>query len=137
MSDFVIEWPDDAPPAALRRYWPRFTTAGRCRRCGCTARRACRAQHGTTCWWTNRQQTLCSRCVSRPGRRRYRRPRLGHTRAEQIRAWHAAGRELRARAAWLRWEARHAADDDRRDTLLTLAAAAERAAGDWGAPPLS
>lgn len=139
MRDFVIEWPDDAPPAALRRYWPRFSTRGRCRRCGCTAGRACRAAHGTTCWWTNRQQTLCSRCVSRPGRRRYRRPRVGHTRAAQIRRWYADRQELQRIGERLRWEARHTAmRDDDRAVLRYLADVADRAAGGaWGGPPLS
>ncbi|HMQ32378.1 MAG TPA: hypothetical protein PKD53_16720 [Chloroflexaceae bacterium] len=122
----IIEWPDHAPPAALRRYWPRFSMRGRCRRCGCTARRGCRPRQGRSCWWTNRRQTLCSRCVAYPGRRRYRRPQLGHARAAQIRAWYADRAELHARATWLRWEARHTADDTRRELLLALAAAAER-----------
>lgn len=126
----IIEWPDDAPPAALRRYWPRFSTRGRCRRCGCTARRACSAQHGTTCWWTNRRETLCSRCVSHPGRRRYRRPRLGHTRARQIRAWYADRAALRESGATLRWEARHGPWSDAERAVLTyLADVADRAAG--------
>lgn len=119
------------------RYPLGFRLADRCRRCGCTDRRACRPIGGCTCWWANAHHTLCSRCVGRPGRRRYRWGRLGHTRARQIRQWYAERAALQTRAAWLRWEARHAGDD-RRDLLLTLAAAAERAADGGGPrPPLS
>lgn len=89
----IVEWPDDAPPELVRRYGPRFSTRGRCRRCGCTNDRGCRPRQGMGCWWVNgTRQTLCSRCVAMPGRRRYRRPRTGYTRAMQIRAWHAERR---------------------------------------------
>lgn len=68
-TEAALSW-GDGP-----RYPLGFHTAGRCRRCGCTERRGCRnGRRG--CWWTNMQATLCSRCASYPGRRRYRRRRL-------------------------------------------------------------
>lgn len=76
------------------------------------------------------RETLCSRCVSYPGRRRYRRRRLGHARALQIRAWYAERAALAGVAEQLRWEARHAAVEDQRDVLLASAAAVERYAAD-------
>lgn len=57
------------------RYPLGFHTAGRCRRCGCTERRACR-DGGRACSWVDAPRyTLCSRCARFPGRRRFRRPR--------------------------------------------------------------
>ena len=93
MLDRIIEWPDDAPPELVRRYGPRFSTRGRCRRCGCTERRGCPGSRIWGCAWVNDRRTLCSRCVSRPGRRRYRRPRLGYDTALRFRAWYAERRE--------------------------------------------
>lgn len=79
------------------RYPYGFRSAGRCRHCGCTDRRACR-DGGVGCWWVDPQESLCSHCQRFPARRRFRRPRLGHTAALQIRAWLAA---QRAHDYWL------------------------------------
>lgn len=97
----IVEWPDDAPPSLVRRYPRGFRALGRCRRCGCTARRGCRCGARLSCWWVDLAGTLCSRCVSRPGRRRYRRPRTGHTRAMLIWRWYA---ERRAGGYLSTWE---------------------------------
>jgi len=83
-----IEWPDDAGPEYVRRYPHGFRVVGRCRSCGCTAQWACR-DGGQGCCWVNARLTLCSRCAARPGRRRFRRRRLGREAVAAIRAWWA------------------------------------------------
>lgn len=64
----LLDWDDCRFPDG-------FTTAGRCRRCGCTDARPCR-DGGQGCAWANDRATLCSRCVDFPDRRRFRRRRL-------------------------------------------------------------
>jgi hypothetical protein len=78
----ALLWDDDD----YRRYWPRFSTTGRCRRCGCTERRACR-DYGRGCYWANDRATLCSRCAGFPDRRRFRRRRMGPEVAAALRAF--------------------------------------------------
>ncbi|NJO83531.1 MAG: hypothetical protein HC828_12410 [Blastochloris sp.] len=72
-----------------------------CRRCGCTDRRACRLPptddapvvltDPARCYWVT--PSLCSACADRPRRRRFRRPRLGHTKALAFRRWYQHRRE--------------------------------------------
>lgn len=33
---------------------------GTCRHCGCTEDDACRLETGDPCWWTDREQVVCS-----------------------------------------------------------------------------
>lgn len=89
----IVEWPDDAPPSLVRRYPQGFRALGRCRRCGCTEQRGCPGHRVWGCAWVDARQTLCSRCEECPGRRRYRRPRLGYDTALRFRAWYAERRE--------------------------------------------
>lgn len=68
------------------RYQLGFHTMGRCRRCGCTERRACR-DGGHGCHWANDRATLCSRCAAQPTRRRFRRRRLSREAVKALRAY--------------------------------------------------
>lgn len=100
----------DLPPAYGRRYPGGFHRQGICRRCGCTARRACRDRLPAArfldvgpvgCHWANERATLCSVCARQPRRRRLRWPRRRSTLQppldwrEERQLW----RELRQRAA--------------------------------------
>lgn len=68
-AEALAGWDDDF------RYLAGFRVIGRCVRCGCTPRRACR-DGGHGCAWVDDRENLCSRCEAFPERRRFRRRRL-------------------------------------------------------------
>lgn len=112
----LSEWDCPALWGREPRYPDGIRTAGRCRRCGCTPRRACTLPDAVLvpgvrmpCGWADDRCTLCSACWHRPERRRYRRPRLGHTAALAIRQWYAEQRAWRTdvQAAYERAQGEH------------------------------
>jgi hypothetical protein len=67
-------------------------SAGVCRRCGCTDKRACQIERPglfgeevpTACWWVDREHTRCSACFVRVGRLAFAHQRQRYNRIARI-----------------------------------------------------